>query len=146
MRKLMIGILCLPLGVYNMSKPSIDVINTKILVKKSNVLHVKASFYNPELNQTDSFPLETASGRIIDTNKLRQGKLKWVALSRSLLRRFGGHFRYGDSITIKNAGVLNGKYMVVDCMGPQYKYKVDILVHRKFNSKLRLKNKIHISW
>lgn len=142
----MFGILCLPLGVYNMDKPNVYIVNEQPLIKKTNSLYIKASFYNPDLNQTDSFPLETASGRIIDTNKLRQGKLKWVALSRPLLKRFGGRFRYGDSIIINNAGVLNGKYMVVDCMGPQYKYKVDILVHRKFNTKLRLKKKIHISW
>ncbi len=130
-----------------MNKPTIQILREKKeLIHKNNILYVKASFYNPDLNQTDSFPLQTASGRIIDTNKLRSGKLKWVALSRPLLKRFGGRFRYGDSIILTNAGALNGKYMVVDCMGPQYRYKVDILVHKNCNKSLRLKNKINISW
>lgn len=114
-------------------------INEENSIKKEII--VKATFYNADLRQTDERSLETASGKIIDTIALKKGKLKWIALSRCFLKPFGGKIKYGDSVTIKNAGKLNGKYMVVDCMANKYNKNVDILIDKNKNHKYGSKNK-----
>lgn len=140
-------LLCIPSVISTDFFQTFNCINTekeKKPIKKE--LMVMATIYNPVMAQTDSNPLETASGKIIDTTLLKRGKLKWVALSRPLLKVFGGKFRYGDYIHIKNAGKLNGKYMVVDCMPETRKHKIDILVHKDHNNKYTLKKRVKITW
>lgn len=98
--------------------------------KKDESIRVSVSIYHATVGQTDSTPLVTASNRTIDTNKLREGRLKWVALSHNLLKRFGGPFDYGDKIRIIGVNKkLDGIYLVHDCMNKMYRNKVDILVH-----------------
>lgn len=102
-------------------------------IQVQKTLSVKASHYHALQGQTDSTPLLTASGRIIDTNRLREEKIKWIALSRDLLTTFnkGALFTYGDYIEISGIGKLSGRYLVADCMAEQYRQKIDILVHHK---------------
>lgn len=89
----------------------------------------KASIYRPNLNQTDSTPLQTASMRIIDTNMLNSGKLYWVAVSRNLHKRYGGKYRFGDKIKLYNCGKFSNKtYIIQDLMHHKWKNKIDILI------------------
>jgi len=50
-----------------------------------------------------------------------------VALSRNLLKRWGGPFDYGDFILLKDAGKKDGVYQVRDTMNPRWVNRIDIL-------------------
>jgi len=50
-----------------------------------------------------------------------------VALSRNLLKRWGGPFDYGDFVLLKGAGEKDGVYQVRDTMNPKWVNVVDIL-------------------
>ena len=89
------------------------------------VADVTATMYNAVENQCDSDPLTTAGMYQIDPKKASDHK--WVALSRDLLKRWGGQFDYGDTIRIENAGEKSGVYTVVDTMNPRFTKKIDIL-------------------
>jgi len=88
---------------------------------------VKVSVYNPVVSQCNSDPLVTASMSVIDTNLLKQGKLKWCAISRDLKLKF----KFNDTIHLQHEGVLSGKYIVKDLMNKRYSNKVDILHYNK---------------
>ena len=52
--------------------------------------------YNPTVKQCDRTPLVTASNSTIDKIKLGNQEIRWMALSRNLLKRWNGKFHYGD--------------------------------------------------
>lgn len=101
-------------------------------VIRSPVIHVvTGTYYNAEVGQTDSRPLETADGSQIDRSKLRSGALRWVALSRDLIDRHGGHFSYGDSIYVYHPDVrLRGWWILRDTMNKRFKNRIDFLIHK----------------
>lgn len=105
-------------------------INLLVIKNKPKLINCyKASIYRPNLNQTDSTPLQTASMKIIDTNMLNAGKLKWVAVSRNLHKRYGGKYRFGDKIKLYNCGKFSNKtYIIQDLMHHKWKNKIDILI------------------
>ena len=57
----------------------------------------------------------------------RASDYKFVALSRNLLKRWGGPFDYGDFILIKGTKHKDGVYQVRDTMNPKWVNVVDIL-------------------
>ena len=66
----------------------------------------------------------TASGNRISVKILNAGKLRWVALSRDLLR----HYHYGDTIiVISDNPKLGGKWVVMDKMHQRYRNRIDFL-------------------
>ena len=86
---------------------------------------VDVTMYQPVYPQTDKTPDITADGTRIRVHKASE--YKFVALSRNLLKRWGGPFDYGDFILIKNAGHKDGVYQVRDTMNPKWVNVVDIL-------------------
>lgn len=86
---------------------------------------VVTTMYNAVEDQCDSDPLVTAGNYKINPKKA--SKHKWVALSRNLLKRWGGEFDYGDKVMIKRAGHKNGLYTVVDTMNERFENYMDIL-------------------
>lgn len=88
-------------------------------------IEVDVTMYQPTYYQTDSDPDVTADGTKIRISKASE--YKFVALSRNLLRRWGGPFDYGDFILLKGAGKKNGVYQVRDTMNPKWVNVVDIL-------------------
>ena len=86
---------------------------------------VDVTMYQPVYPQTDKTPDITADGTRIRIHKASE--YKFVALSRNLLKRWGGPFDYGDFILIKNAGHKDGVYQVRDTMNPKWVNVVDIL-------------------
>jgi len=86
---------------------------------------VDVTMYQPVYPQTDKTPDITADGTRIRIQKASE--YKFVALSRNLLKRWGGPFDYGDFILIKNAGHKDGVYQVRDTMNPKWVNVVDIL-------------------
>lgn len=105
-------------------------------VDNSISMDVTATMYNAVVSQCDSDPLITAGMYKINPNKASEQK--FVAMSRDLLKRWGGLFDYGDKILIQGAGDKDGVYTVADSMNKRYKKRIDILEtkgkkHYKFN-------------
>ena len=88
---------------------------------------VSVSHYYPDVKQCQGDPTITADGSKIDTVALRNGTLKWCALSRDMLKRWGGQYDYGDSIYVSGLGW----YEVHDCMAARWKQKIDILSYER---------------
>jgi len=90
-------------------------------------IRVTASVYYPKVAQTDDTPFMTADGSKI--NKKRPGKHRWVAVSRNLLRKWGGKIDYGDTLKVKGISKkMDGYYVVRDTMTRRLKNRIDILV------------------
>ena len=88
-------------------------------------IEVDVTMYQPVYPQTDRTPNITADGTKIRIHKASE--YKFVALSRNLLKRWGGPFDYGDFILLKGAGHKDGVYQVRDTMNPKWVNVVDIL-------------------
>tara|TARA_B100000073_G_C23528501_1_gene491038 strand:- start:44 stop:670 length:627 start_codon:yes stop_codon:yes gene_type:complete len=88
-------------------------------------VEVNVTMYQPVYPQTDNSPDITADGTRIRVSKASE--YKFVALSRNLLKRWGGPFDYGDFILIKGTKTKDGVYQVRDTMNPKYVNYVDIL-------------------
>lgn len=90
---------------------------------------VTVTVYNPVIEQCDSTPLITADNSEIDLKKLKQGRLKWVAVSRDLLKN--GVVKYGGKIKLEcKDKKLSGVYTVHDTMHPRWTKHIDILAHQ----------------
>jgi 3D (Asp-Asp-Asp) domain-containing protein len=88
-------------------------------------VEVDVTMYQPTHYQTDKTPDITADGTRIRISKASE--YKFVALSRNLLKRWGGGFDYGDFIYIKGTKDKDGVYQVRDTMNPKWVNVVDIL-------------------
>ena len=88
-------------------------------------VEVDVTMYQPTHYQTDNTPDITADGTKIRISKASE--YKFVALSRNLLKRWGGPFDYGDFILIKGTKDKDGVYNVRDTMNPKWVNIVDIL-------------------
>ena len=86
---------------------------------------VDVTMYQPNTIQCDDTPDVTADGTKIRISKASD--YKFVALSRNLLKRWGGPFDYGDFILLKGADKKSGVYQVRDTMNPKWVNVVDIL-------------------
>ena len=88
---------------------------------------VDVTMYQPVRLQTDRTPNITADGTRIKISMASE--YKFVALSRNLLKRWGGPFDYGDFILIKGtpSEIKDGIYQVKDTMNSKWVNMVDIL-------------------
>ena len=94
------------------------------------ITNVTLTTYNATKSQCDNNPNKTANGTIIDHKKLKQGKLKYCAISRDLL----WCIPMGSIIDIDG----HGRYKVVDTMNARFNHYIDILQHHtKKNFKKR---------
>jgi len=103
----------------------------------------RASYYNAQAGQTDSSPFRTADGSTIDNSKVKDGSMRWVALSRELIddsfrnRKYGngvhwtGEFKFGDTIVVSSESFpnINGQWVVHDCMNSRYSKSIDFLAY-----------------
>ena len=85
------------------------------------ITHVTLTTYNATKAQCDETPDVTANGTIIDHKKLKQGKLKYCAISPDLL----WCIPMGSIIDIDG----HGRYEVVDTMNARFNHYIDILQH-----------------
>ena len=88
-------------------------------------IEVDVTMYHPNEIQCDDTPNITADGTKIRISKA--SNYKFVALSRNLLKRWGGPFDYGDFVLLKGAEGKDGVYQVRDTMNPKWVNVVDIL-------------------
>jgi len=88
-------------------------------------MHVTVTMYQPVPRQTDSTPNILADGTRI---KVREASnYKFIAVSRNLLRRWGGFLEYGDWILLRGTDHKDGVYQVRDTMNKRWVNRIDIL-------------------
>jgi len=98
----------------------------KTIRKVKKILkNITATMYYPVVNQCDKDPLITAG--MYKINPKKASNHKWIAMSRNLLKRWGGPFDYGDLVSISKAGKKSGIYKVTDTMNERYVNRIDIL-------------------
>jgi len=110
--------------INNLNKEKLELENELNEFLKYGIV-VDVTMYQPVRPQTDRTPNITADGTRIKIS--RASEYKFVALSRNLLKRWGGTFDYGDFILIKGAGYKDGIYQVRDTMNSKWVNMVDIL-------------------
>ena len=88
-------------------------------------MHVTVTMYQPLRYQTDSTPNILADGTRIRTQEA--SNYKFIAVSRNLLKRFGGWLDYGDFVLLKGTHNKDGVYQVRDIMNKRFVNRIDIL-------------------
>lgn len=110
----------------------IVILFTLAIVSKAQVTHVTLTYYQPVKEQCNSEPLITADGSKINLHHLKQGKIKWCAISRDLLWLFPKN--RPKRIYIDGFGI----YQVRDIMNKRWNHRVDILIHPKDSKRIKL--------
>jgi len=101
---------------------------TRKALAASAVYTVKATAYEAVTSQTDSKPFVTADNSRIP--KKYSSRTRWLALSRDLLRPWGGPFAFGDTVRVRGISVaLDGEYIIHDTMARRHRRCLDVLVH-----------------
>ena len=101
---------------------------------QAQVTHVTLTCYQPVKAQTNSKPLKTADGSDIHLGKLKQGKLRWCAVSRDLLYLF-------PKDKPKRVWIEGyGEYEVHDIMNRRHHHRIDLLLHPKDSKRISIKN------
>lgn len=89
-------------------------------------IEVDVTMYHPVTRQTDSTPNILADGTRIRVQ--RASEYKFIAVSRNLLKRFGGFLDYGDFVLLKGTrGEKDGVYQVRDTMHKRWVNRIDVL-------------------
>ena len=88
-------------------------------------IDVTVTMYHPVRHQTDRTPNILADGTKITIHKASE--YKYVAVSRNLLKRWGGWLDYGDFVLLKGTTGKDGVYQVRDTMNPRWVNRIDIL-------------------
>ncbi|WP_188811453.1 hypothetical protein [Hymenobacter cavernae] len=88
---------------------------------------VTATVYSAQARQTDSEPHITADNSRISRH--HSSKHRWMALSRDMLKDWGGKFSYGDSVRVQGISAeLDGTYIIHDTMNRRLHRTIDLLV------------------
>jgi len=88
-------------------------------------LEVTVTMYHPVTRQTDSTPNILADGTRIRVHKASE--YRFIAVSRNLLKRWGGWLDYGDFIYLRGTDDKDGMYQVRDSMNARFVNRIDIL-------------------
>ena len=99
---------------------------------KNIITHVTLTYYQPVKEQCNSQPLITADGSKINLHHLKQGKIRWCAISRDLLWLFPKN--KPKRIYIEGFGI----FQVRDIMNKKWNHRVDILIHPKDSRRIKL--------
>ena len=103
--------------------------NDSLRIRLDNIfeygIEVDVTMYRPTKYETDSTPNITADGTKIKISEA--SRYRFVAVSRNLLKRWGGFLNYGDFVLLKDAGHKDGIYRVKDTMNARWVNVVDIL-------------------
>jgi len=100
-------------------------LNEKLNEYKTEGMHVTVTMYQPLRYQTDSTPNILADGTRIRIQEA--SNYKFIAVSRNLLKRFGGWLDYGDFILLRGTIIKDGVYQVRDTMNKRFVNYIDIL-------------------
>jgi 3D (Asp-Asp-Asp) domain-containing protein len=88
-------------------------------------MDVTVTMYHPVSRQTDSTPNILADGTRIKVHKASE--YRFIAVSRNLLKRFGGWLDYDDFVLLKGTDGKDGVYQVRDTMNKRFVNRIDIL-------------------
>ena len=88
-------------------------------------MDVTVTMYHPVARQTDSTPNILADGTRIRVHKASE--YRFIAVSRNLLKRWGGWLDYGDFIYLRGTDDKDGMYQVRDSMNARFVNRIDIL-------------------
>lgn len=125
----LVVMMMIPIAI-GLSSPAPRVFPTIPEPPKYHVLET-LTIYNPEAGQCDESPLITANNSHIDLEKLRRNEIRWMALSRDLLKRWNGEFNYGDTLLIETGdAAIDGRWVINDNMNKRFKNRGDLLFHR----------------
>jgi len=94
-------------------------------VYETEGISVTVTMYQPVARQTDSTPNILADGTKIRTQDA--SNYKFIAVSRNLLKRWGGWLDYGDFILLRGTDGKDGVYQVRDTMNSRWVNRIDIL-------------------
>jgi hypothetical protein len=108
---------------------------TKGIKQKKHIRKIEAhavlealTVYNPTSGQCDGTPWITASNARIDPKKLSRQELRWMALSRDLMKRWNGTFNYGDTVLVTSGDKqIDGLWVIQDILNKKYKKRGDLL-------------------
>ena len=92
---------------------------------KLDGLDVVVTMYHPVRHQTDGTPDILADGTKITIHKASE--YNYVAVSRNLLKRWGGWLDFGDFIVLSGTDGKDGVYQVKDTMNKRFVNRIDIL-------------------
>lgn len=95
----------------------------QVTAARGTVTHVTLTCYQPVKEQCNGDPLTTADGSKIDLKKLKDGDIKWCAISRDLLCLFPKD--KPKRVYIEGYGI----YEVRDLMNKRWDHRIDILKH-----------------
>jgi 3D (Asp-Asp-Asp) domain-containing protein len=116
------------------SNTTTEKIEHKDYTLKGIVRKATITCYQPVKEQCNTQPLITADGSHINLNKLRNGKIKWCAVSRNLEK----YFPKGKPKRMFIEGF--GIYEVKDRMNKRWTDRVDILIHPSDKTRFKLDN------
>lgn len=122
---LVLALTLISITLFNRGTTNLILSDLKQDVVKEKEYKVTATMYFAEVSQCDKDPLITAGMFKIKPKQASQQK--WIAVSRDLLERWQGEFKYGDFVKIEGAGHKDGIYKVVDTMNKRYKNRIDFL-------------------
>ena len=131
--------LCLNYITTTRNKPTSKikhVVVIKYITRKIDCVtsHVTVTCYQPIRGQCDSEPLTTADGSKINIKNLKNGYLKWCAISRDLLYLFPQN--KPKIVFIEGYGY----YEVRDVMNKRHRHRIDLLIHPSNSLKIKVKN------
>jgi len=125
-------------------------------VKEENINYItpkeqynlKATYYNNTPAQGWGDGQITASGKRLYGKNIDE--LRYVAMSRDMIRPTKFHkeihgynpdapFQFGDTIVIKGTKTFNGEWIVADAMHERYTKRIDFLISKKTNKKIKFK-------
>jgi hypothetical protein len=131
MKKVALTALAVVASVWTINLPGATTTRKPFVVIREHFHLDTLTVYNPVRQQCDDDPLVTASNQRINVQKLRGGQLRWLALSRDMIHRWGGKLHYGDTL-ILNAGdpTIDGQWILQDTMHKRFRRRGDLLFAR----------------
>ena len=136
---------CFLMGYVSIHVPTHDKIPSKNIRNKREFKHIEnkkkyivstvtVTCYQPIKQQCDDEPLTTADGSKINIKNLKNGYLKWCAISRDLLYLFPQN--KPKIVFIEGYGY----YEVRDVMNKRHRHRIDLLIHPGNSLKIKVKN------
>ncbi len=122
---ILILLICIKFTNNNLEHYCISHLTIDSVKVEPDTYKVTATMYYATPGQCDTDPLVTAGMYKIKPNKASEQK--WIAMSRDMIARWGGNFKYGDMVKVEGAGHKDGIYTVVDTMNKRFKNRIDFL-------------------